>query len=193
MLKNPELVQYFPDLPGLVDDAKFFLTVRGPRDTIVSMRTVAKKQRIKGVSSTLTKMNDDARRLAQYYRNYYFRFLRGDFNVLQSKLFLVRYEDLVTNTGQVVDQIREFTGLALANYDPKSDWQRSAEDYDQRRNDPDLAAWTTELHGKGVSDSQIGKFREVLSAEDIAIVEAECQAVMRLFKYDPLAAQASSA
>jgi hypothetical protein len=193
VLKNPELVQYFPDLAELVAGSKFFLTVRDPRDTVVSMRTVARKQRDKGISSTLTKMNDDTRRLSHYYRNYYVRFLRGDFNVLGPNVFLVRYEDLVTQTGQVVEQIRDFTGLALADYDPGSEWQRSAEDYEQLRADRDRSAWTTELHGKGVSDSQIGKFREVLSAEDIAIIEEECQAVMRPFKYDTLAAQASSA
>ena len=77
--------------------------------------------------------------------------------------------------------------------DPGSEWERSAEDYDQRRADPDRAPWTTELHGKAVSDSQIGKFREILSPEDIAIIEEECQAVMRPFKYDTLAAQAPSA
>ena len=193
VLKNPELVQYFPDLLGLIAGSKFFLTVRDPRDTVVSMRAVAKKQRDNGISSTLTKMNDDARRLSRYYRNYYVRFLRGDFNVLQSNLFLVRYEDLVTQTGQVAEQIRDFTGLALADYDPGSEWQRSAEDYEQARTDPDRAAWTTELHGKGVSDSQIGKFRDALSAEDVAIIEEECRAVMRLFKYDTQAAQAPSA
>ena len=138
-------------------------------------------------------MNDDARKLSHYYRNYYFRFLRGDFNVLQSNLFLVRYEDLVTQTGQVVDQIRAFTGLALTDYDPASEWQRRAEDYDQRRDDPDLAAWTTELHGKGVSDSQIGRYSEMLSPEDIAIIEGECREVMRPFRYDALATDAASA
>ncbi len=193
VLKNPELVRYFPDLSELVEGSKFFLTVRDPRDTVVSMQAVAKKHREKGITSTLTRMNDDPRKFSHYYRNYYFRFLRGDFNVLQSDLFLVRYEDLVTQTGQVVDQIRAFTGLDLADYDPASEWQSSAEDYDRRRADPKLAAWTTELHGKGVSNSQIGRYRDVLSNEDIAIIEEECQAVMRPFKYDTLAAQASSA
>lgn len=193
VLKNPELVQYFPDLAELAAGSKFFLTVRDPRDTVVSMRAVAKKQRDKGISSTLTKMNDDARRLAHYYRNYYVRFLRGDFNVLGPNLFLVRYEDLVTQTVQVVEQIRDFTGLELADYDPNAEWRRSAEDYEQSRSDPDRSAWTTELHGKGVSDSQIGKYREMLSAEDIAIIKEECQAVMRPFKYDTLAVQGSSA
>ena len=192
-LKNPELVHYFPDLSELVEGAKFFLTVRDPRATIVSMREVAKKQRNKGIESTLTKMNDDARRLSQYYRSYYSRFLRGDFNRLQSNTFLVRYEDLVTQTGQVVDQIRQFTGLALADYNPGVEWQRSAEDYDESRCDPDRAPWTTELYGKGVSDSQVGSYRDRLSAEDIAIIEEECQAVMRPFKYDTLAVHDSSA
>jgi Sulfotransferase family len=193
VLKNPELVQYFPDLSELVRDTKFFLTVRDPRDTVVSMRAVAKKQRENGISSTLTRMDDDARKLSRYYRNYYLRLLRGDFNVLKSNLFLVRYEDLVTQTAQVVDQIRAFTGLTLTEYDPASQWQRSAEDYDQRRHDPDLAAWTTELHGEGVSDSRIGRYHDLLSDEDIAMIEEECRAVMRPFQYDPMVAQRSSA
>jgi hypothetical protein len=33
----------------------------------------------------------------------------------------------------------------------------------------------------------------MLSAEDIAIIKEECQAVMRPFKYDTLAVQGSSA
>lgn len=193
VLKKPELVQYFPDLSALVEGSKFFLTVRDPRDTIVSMRAVAKKQRESGISSTLTRMNDNPQKLSHYYRTYYFRFLRGDFNVLQSNLFLVRYEDLATHTAQVVDQLRAFTGLDLADYDPASEWQRSAEDYDQRRADPERAAWTTELHGQGVSDSRIGRYRDSLSPEDIAIIEEECQAVMRPFKYDPTVVRHSSA
>ncbi len=193
VLKNPELVRYFPDLSRLVDDAKFFLTVRDPRDTIVSMRAVAKKQRDKGISSTLTGMNDDARRLSRYYMSYYTRLLHGDLDVLQSKLFLARYEDLVSQTDQVVNQIRDFTGLALADYDPGSQWQRSAEDYDQERADPDRGPWTTELHGQGVSDSRVGRYRALLSDDDIAIIETECQAVMQPFQYQPLAARHRSA
>jgi len=193
VLKNPELAHFFPDLSQLVDGARFFLTVRDPRDTIVSMRSVAKKQRDKGIASTLTKMDDDARQLSHYCQNYYARLLRGELNDMTSSVFLVRYEDLVTQTGQVVDQIRQFTGLALADYDPGVEWQRSAEDYDESRHDPDRSPWTTELYGKGVSDSQIGSYRNSLSAEDIAIIERECQALMRLFSYDTQAAQAPSA
>lgn len=193
VLKNPELVRYFPDLSRFVRGAKFFLTVRDPRDTIVSMRAVARKQRDKGISSTLTGMNDDARRLSQYYQSYYTRFLRGELDVLQSNLFLVRYEDLVSQIEQVVNQIRDFTGLALADYDPGSEWQRSAEDYDHERADPDRGPWTTELHGQGVSDTRVGRYRDVLSDEDIAIIEEECQAVMRPFRYKPLAAHHQSA
>lgn len=188
VLKNPELVHYFPDLSQLVAGAKFFLTVRDPRDTIVSMRTVAKKQREKGISSTLTGMNDDPRRLSRHYRSYYRRFLRGDLDDLRSSLFLVRYEDLVSQTAQVVDQIRTFTGLALTDYDPASQWQRSAEDYDQQRADPDRAPWTTEFHGQGVSDAPVGRYRDMLSDEDIAVIEQECRDVMRPFNYDPLVA-----
>ncbi len=192
VLKNPELVHFFPDLLELVEGAKFFLTVRDPRDTIVSMRSVASKQRDQGISSTLTKMNDDARQLSGYYQNYYVRLLRGDLDVLQSNLFLVRYEDLVTQPRTVVEQMRDFTGLALADYDPESEWQRNVEDYDRSRSDRDRAPWTTDLHGKGVSSSRIGQFREALGAEDIAIIEEECQAMMRAFKYEPQPAQVSS-
>lgn len=195
VLKNPELSHYFPDLGHLTQDAKFFLTLRDPRDTLVSMRAVAKRQRAKGIESTLTRMKDDARQLARFYGSYYARLLRGDLDILQPNLFLVRYEDLVTQTGQVVEQIRDFTGLALADYDPASDWQRSAEDYEKSRVDPDRSAWTTELHGKGVSDSRLGRYRDDLSADDIAAVEEECKDIMRLFRYGtpPAAQQASSA
>jgi Sulfotransferase family len=187
VLKNPELAHYFPDLSQLVEGSKFFLTVRDPRDTIVSMRAVARKQSEKGISSTLTRMEDDPRKLSHHYTGYYRRFLQGDLHVLQTDLFLVRYEDLVTQTAQVVDQIRAFTGLSLSDYDSASEWQRSAEDYDQQRADPDRAPWTTELHGRGVSDSRIGRYRDMLSNEEIAVIEEACQVVMRPFRYEPLA------
>ncbi len=189
VLKNPELVHYFPNLLELVDGAKFFLTVRDPRDTVVSMRSVARKQREQGISSTLTKMNDDARLLARHYQSYYLRLLRGDMDVLQSNLFLVRYEDLVTQPEAVVAKMRDFTGLALADYNPESEWQRNVEDFDQSRTDRDRAPWTTDLHGKGVSSSRIGQFRDSLGAEEIAVVEEECQAIMRAFAYKPFAEQ----
>ena len=58
-----------------------------------------------------------------------------------------------------------------------------------------------ELDGDGLLDvyvstygavtMRMADYEEMLSPEDIAIIEEECQEVMRPFKYDTLAAQAS--
>lgn len=191
VLKNPELLQFFPELARLVEEAKFFLVVRDPRDTVVSMRDVARKQREGGTDSSLTRLNDDARGLARFYLGYYARFLRGDFSALQSRLFLVRYEDLVSETDQVVEQIRGFTDLPLAEYDPGSEWQRTTRDYEALRGHQLHGPFTSALYGKAVSDSRIGLYREALSAAETAAVEQECQAIMRAFRYEPAAQQAS--
>ncbi len=191
VLKNPELLQFFPELMRLVEDSRFFLVVRDPRDTVVSMRDVASRQRAGGTDSTLTRLNDDARGLARLYLGYYARFLRGDFSPLQSRLFLVRYEDLVLKTAEVVEQLHQFTGLPLADYDPEAEWQRTTRDYDALRDHQLHGPFTSELYGKAVSNSRIGLYQTALSAAETAAVEQECHAVMRAFNYQPAAQQAS--
>lgn len=184
VLKNPEIIQYFPELDELVEDAKFIVTVRDPRDTVLSMREVARKQRDQGTVTTLTKMNDGLEALSKFYNAYYFRLLRGDFAKLRPRLTVVRYEDLVSRTPQVIRDLAEFSGLHLGEFDPASAWQRTAQDYAALRRDPHHGAWTTELYGKAVSDQSIGRFRDAFSRAEIKAVEDQCQDIMRLFRYD---------
>jgi hypothetical protein len=183
VLKNPEIIQYFPELDALVEDAKFIVIVRDPRDTVASMRAVARKQKSQDSEPVLTKMNNSVERMSRFYNAYYFRFLRGEFAKLRSSLFVVRYEDLVLRTSEVLSDLEKFSGLSLRDFDPNSDWPRTVHGPDELRKEPVLGSWTTELYGKAVSGESIGAFRSAFTDSEIEAIERECQNIMQLFHY----------
>ena len=56
-------------------------------------------------------------------RSYYDPF--ADTSLRENTLF-VRYEDLTREPQREVQRLRDFTGLALADFDPVRDWSQAA-------------------------------------------------------------------
>ena len=182
VLKNPEMTPLFPEIGDLLAEIKFVVVARDPRDTIASMRQVATRQSAQGQVTDLTRMAADAGKLAARY-NWYYAPLIGDTDAAFSKRrIIVRLEDLVQKTDQVVAELAEFTGLPLRGYDPSGAW-RSLVDF----NDEGLAreAFHSELRGRPLSAARIGQYAERLTTEDITVVEDVCAQAMHAFGYAP--------
>ena len=76
VLKNPEMTQVFPEVHELIDDVKFLVMIRDPRDTIVSIMEVARKQLEAGQKTQFTEMRNDMQQMSTLYGSYYERLLR---------------------------------------------------------------------------------------------------------------------
>ncbi len=183
VLKNPEMTRMFPEVHELIDDAKFLVIVRDPRDTIVSIMEVARKQLEAGQKTELTEIRNDMKQMSILYISYYARFFENFVPSLKINTLLLRYEDLVSDVSGVVAEIARFTDLRLTDFDPDADWRRTSINYERRKDNPVLSPWRTELLGKPISSQAIGRFRERLTRDQVAIIERECAVLLRGFGY----------
>lgn len=187
VLKNPEMTPLFPEVHELVDDAKFLVLIRDPRDTIASIMEVARKQLEAGQKTKFTKMRNDMKQMSTHYRSYYVRLFSDELTDLRRETLCLRYEDLVLNFSDTVEKIARFTDLRLTDFDPDAGWRRSSINSEQRKDSAVLSPWRTELRGKPVSSQRIGRFRERLTRDQVAIIERECAAYLRGFGYQATA------
>jgi hypothetical protein len=181
VLKNPEMTPLFPEICNLLTDVKFVIVVRDPRDTIVSILDVARRQEEQGGDTNLMRMAESIEQLATYY-NWHYADLTGASNdIFDSRRIVVRYEDIVQNTDSVIDELAAFTGLPLRGFDAAAGW-RTLVDF----NDPDLInePFHSVLRGKPLSANRIGRYADHLTRDEIAIVEHECARMMKAYGYE---------
>jgi hypothetical protein len=122
VLKNPEMTALFGDLRELATEAKFAVMMRDPRDIIASMLEVREKFDRQKKTAPIP-LERDMKSLSLRVRSYYAPF--ADTSLREDTLF-VRYEDLTHNPQHEVQRLRNFTGLALADFDPARDWSQAA-------------------------------------------------------------------
>jgi hypothetical protein len=179
VLKNPELTPLLPALHQLRPDARLFVSIRDPRDTIASMVEVAARLSKRGQKLYVVGDGRDIAAAARYFSAVYAPVLAArDANpIFADALLLVRYEDLCSAPLTVAAAIERHSGLSLDGYDPEGDWRRTSI--------ADTTEWSTPLWGKRVSADSIGRFRQVLSSDEIAIIEDTCAEFMLQFGYRP--------
>ena len=79
--------------------------------------------------------------------------------------------------------LRPGTDLRLTDFDPDAEWRRSSINSERRKDSAVLSPWRTELRGKPISSQRIGRFRERLTRDQVAIIERECADLLRDFGY----------
>lgn len=185
-LREPHLTQYFPELYELLPDARFVCIVRDPRDVIASMVEVGARLARDGMAAdamarlfTSRRMSD----LSAHYLSFYAPIVRYNVEGFRARCPFIRYEDLVERPAEYLGRLRELTGLALADYDPARAPDTGEVDY--RQSGQYQRAWNSALYTSKVEDSRIGRYREVLTAEEVAEVDRACAEFMRRFGYAP--------
>jgi len=190
VLKEPHLTMQFPDIFELVPDSRFVVIVRDPRDFIASMLTVGERLAEKGVDSEFAKR--DVAELANVYKSFYAPCMNYKSEAFRQRTLLLRYEQLVTEPLVAFDKLREFTGLKLAEADPSKGWELKAADSSDKAGEtpatdaktgPVHDAWGTHLNGNALSPESVGRYQQVLSAEEINTIEREGADAFKLFNY----------
>ena len=185
VLKNPEMTPFFPEMYELVDDVKFLIIVRDPRDTIASIIEVARKQEKIGRSTNITDMRNDIAKLASFYKSYYERALGKQFGRIKSATLVLKYENLILHLAKNLEILANFTGLSTYYFDPNADWTRTTRNYEELRRDAFFGPWVTNLTGKPISTQGIERFRKLLTQEQTAAIERDCAGLMSEFGYQP--------
>lgn len=183
ILRWPYMATLFPALHELVQDSKFLLIVRDPRDTIVSMMKVAEREaKLPPRERTVANLGRDMVRLSQFYSSYYIPSLvyQARSDDFRQKILWVKYESLVGNTISEVKRISNFTGLEIEGIERGNVWHRRQPDFGrQDRQD----VWFSSLYGKKISKSHVGQYRNYLSDREISEIEDQCNVIFDKFNY----------
>ena len=174
VLKDPHLAGLISEARSLLQDIRFIVIVRDPRDIVASYIKIGKREALLGIESHYTKRN--------------IRFICCKINDSYSALSasnlqhvtLVRYEHLVTDPSETL------TTLALeADLNFRLDRMDDPTWLDEEIRHRD--AWVTELEENTPVPSNIGTFRHLLTDNEIAVVERVCGDLMERFHYPRVA------
>lgn len=182
VLKDPVGTHLFPIYQNFIDDPKFVISVRDPRDAVVSMLRVADRFRAKGQDHAWTAMDRNMSKLGKYYVNNYKAVMDCNDEAFLSRVRFVRNEDLVENTDSAVADLAGFVGYDLDLFTPENPWANSTMGFKspQAKDNP----FHTDHYGNRIDSKSVGRYRTELTTSEIAAVAGECQEFMRRFDYN---------
>jgi hypothetical protein len=184
VLRYLPMTARFPELYELMEaageDARFLIMARDPRDVIASMVRVGERAR-KLDEAEGNLIPRDMNQLSKIYLDVYGPALSNKNPEYQRRVTVIRYEELVTRTDEVLDVLRQASGLKLEDFEASADWTRN--DIDPEKLKASTEPWMSDLWGKGISSARIGTYREVLTPEEITLVEDLCAKPLGSFGY----------
>lgn len=189
VFKETNLTRDFHELFDLVPNAKYIISVRDPRDVVASLIGVAEKLPDGNVNKWFVER--DMKRLAGYYKGFYRAVLVAPHPAFRQNLLFVKHENLVANPQQEVARISEFTGLPIDLDGGTAPWKRNEWNFDELSRWK-ITGWRSDLWGKEISDSNVGKFRDKLTEDELAILDEELRDVYQVFGYSETGAAGPS-
>jgi len=176
VLKHPQLTRYFPPLHALLPQARMVVCLRNPRDAVAS--SVAAQRR--GAREFGTKGPVEI--AADLLETYLPCFASRAPSCHAQTAYLV-YESLVTDPCAVIPRLGRFTGIDLTGFDPASDRPLAGWPLDPSKQAGQ--PFHSELFSQGVTDSHVGRYREILSDSDLARIEEVCAPLLALLARAP--------
>lgn len=164
VLKDPELSLYLDELRDLFPPFKLIVLVRDPRDVLASMKNVAARKQVPW------DVQDAAARLFSYY----YRIGNHQQQADRDAIF-VRYEDLVA--GGLVE-VRAFLQQTVVR-SASGESEMKAVGEQLSASDP----FFSELYLQPTTQKKVGSYKEILSSEEIAHIEAVYSGVLERWAY----------
>ena len=155
VLRSPPMTRNFPLLAQVIPEAIFVVVVRDPRDVVASRVEVVRKRNGRiNVERAVRKHCDE-------YSSQYRRLLEGN---LGDRLCVIRYEDMVAGN------LSSLHAFGFTDIDPERLWESKIHDMRKVKG----RAFLTPLYGSQLSESSIGRYREVLGEPMQALVMELC-------------------
>jgi hypothetical protein len=180
ILKHPAVTFAFPLLGEMFPSMKFIVVVRDPRDVIASMKSAREHHVRERVGSVLVS-KDTIRKMCSYFMSFYEDVL--DWNDPRRRI--VRYEDVMRDPRGAIAAIGTFCGgrYDLDRVSTFTDEDAAAPNLDSEQHDRLTRPFWSQLWRKDLSVERIGSYRETLTGQEVAEIEATLRAFGTRFKY----------
>lgn len=198
VFKSPALTRSFPDLAGLLPQARFICMYRDPKDVMASLLQVQQRMRRHSLPEPpvgrLARKRDIAG-LCRHVDSFYRPLLAQPRSLSGSRLLWLAYASLVQESDQALQAVRDFTGLELQGLERSTAMDPGP--FGRRALSPVSASWQTPLSGGPISASSVGNWRRVLTEQEAGLVDRLCgplvAEVSPLLAFPPVALQEGGA
>lgn len=182
ILKNPEFSKVLHSVDELFPNAQLLAMVRDPRDQVAAELEVRTKRVAIGMASRKEKMLNmvglrNVVGLANQYNDYNKEILEIH-NRDQSRVKIIRYEDLVQNPDATLIELEAATNLKLT-FNPNNTWPSMSKHSGINIVSPS----SSPLYGKPISTTSIGRYKRDLYKLEIKWIEKRCQELINQFGY----------
>ena len=173
--KNNYYLNHIPELNELYPDAKFIHIIRDGRDVATSYMKLSE---IKNKVHLAPNLPDEIAVIAKEWTSNISTILASLSRIENEKYTEIRYEDLISNPELELKRICQFLNLV---YDES---MLGFNEYNRKHNlEPkDYMSWKAETYKKLNSDA-VGKWKSILSLDQIAIFEKIAKEPLNRFNY----------
>lgn len=173
ILKDPLFSKLCVEIKELLPQSCFLCLVRDPRDTIASLLEVNRKWKEKNKTVIFPR---DMNYLCNLYLSYYNTIPADYRQQWEGRLQLIKYEDMVMHPDQFISQVNSIFGLEINIERIKEGADKGSFQYSP--------AYNSDLLGKAISIEPIGKYKQILTNEEIQIIQNNLNNFFVSFNYD---------
>lgn len=179
LLKSISLTPNFHILNKFFPDINYIFIVRDPRDIISSMIKVGQEQEKNKIKNQYCRNIND---LCDHINESYQLILINKFkNLFEKKVYIVKYENFVNNFSYELNNICKKFSLKTKYSDNINVWSKASEIYkDKIKNN---TGYFSDLWNKPITNKKIGNYRNILTQDEIEIINNKCNHLLKKFKY----------
>jgi len=180
VLKSITLTKHINILNEIYPEISYIITIRDPRDIIVSMINVGQRQEgLKMQNQFPRKIDLLCQKINQFYRIF---LEKSHEKFLNEKIYLVKYEDFILHPLDTLNQIIKKFSIDIL-YDNNFDiWKRSSNIY-QGNGKGIVNPYKSNLWDKPLNNSRIGIYKKFLETNEISEVNSRCKDIIGMFNY----------
>ena len=179
-LKSITLTTNINILNTIYPEINYVMTIRDPRDIIVSMISVGSRQEKLNMQNQFPR---NIELLCQKINRFYWFFLeKKQEKFLYEKVYLIKYEDFIYKPLDMLNQFKKKFLLDIVYNNNLDIWRKSSNTYKKNSEDIDNP-YKSDLWNQPLNNSRIGIYKEKLKNNEINQINSYCKDIIEMFDY----------